>query len=238
MTSPWWPTDPSSVAISAPVSSARSAAVLGVAEAEQRRCLAVELVLPDRQRCDPDAAADQQRPAAGAGRHEAEPQRTEDRQLVAVHQLAQPLGPRADDVEQELQLVAARRRAQHRERPRQKRALVGSPAPSLGGCQHVELTGGRTRAVCVGTAQHVVGAVAIMRDDRHGADPEGRQHAFAQAASRSTLGPPSPDPCSACSESTSGSPRRAAMIARAAALAPEIVVMQGIPRVTEAARIS
>jgi hypothetical protein len=37
---------------------------------------------------------------------------------------------------------------------------------------------------------------------------------------------------------TSASPRRAAAIARAAAIPPAIVVMQGIPRVTAAERIS
>ena len=60
----------------------RAARVLGVAEAEQRR-RAAELVLPDRQRRDPDAAADQQRRPAVTRRREADPQRAEDRQLVA-----------------------------------------------------------------------------------------------------------------------------------------------------------
>ena len=41
-----------------------------------------------------------------------------------------------------------------------------------------------------------------------------------------------------CSETTSGSPRRAAAIARAAAIPPAIVVMHGIPRATAAERIS
>jgi hypothetical protein len=45
-------------------------------------------------------------------------------------------------------------------------------------------------------------------------------------------------PWSSCSETTSGSPSRAARIARAAAWPPESVVMHGIPRATAARRIS
>ncbi len=47
-----------------------------------------------------------------------------------------------------------------------------------------------------------------------------------------------PFACSSCSDTTGGSPSRAAAIARAAAIPPAIVVMHGSPRATAARRIS
>ena len=95
-------------------------------------------VLPDRQRRDPDPAADEQRPPAVLRRAEADAQRPEQPQPVAGAQLAQPPRARADVLEQEVEravLVAP----QHRERARQERPLVGAPAPALARGEHVEL---------------------------------------------------------------------------------------------------
>ena len=137
--------------------------MLGVTEAEQGSC-ATELVLPDRQRRDPDAAADQQRHASPTRGREADFQRTEDRQLVADSELTQPLGARADVVEHEVQLVGAGGGAQH-ENARARTAAATLPHPAPGRRQHVELTSQWPRAERIGAAQHVVGAVTLMGDD-------------------------------------------------------------------------
>jgi hypothetical protein len=55
---------------------------------------------------------------------------------------------------------------------------------------------------------------------------------------RSGAGSLATRPCSSWSEITDVSPERAARIARCAALAPDMVVMQGMPRPTAARRIS
>ena len=88
MTSPWWPTEPSSVATRAPLDQRRALGVGGVAEAEQDERVGAERVLPDRQRRDPDAAAgeDGRRPSRGA--REAAAERAEQPEPVAGAQLA------------------------------------------------------------------------------------------------------------------------------------------------------
>src|SRR6516164_7999684 len=109
-------------------------------------------------------------------------------------------------------------RAQDAERPREKRPLALSPAPALGGGQHVELARLRRGAGSVAAADHHVGAVLLARGD-------GR-HAAAERRCR----PGHLTPLVrrwwwiSCRESTSGSPRLAAAIARAAAIPPVIVV--------------
>ena len=85
----------------------RALGVRGVAEPEQRGGVA-EHVLPDRQRRDPDAAADEQRPPPVLRRAEADAQRPEQPQPVAGAQLAQPPRARADVLEQELEPPVAR----------------------------------------------------------------------------------------------------------------------------------
>ena len=112
--------------------------VRGVAEAEQHERGGAERVLPDRQRRDPDAAAGQDRPARLARRREAAAQRAEQPHLVTRAELAQPLGARADVLEQEVERAAGVG-AGHGEGPREERALVGAAAPALGGREHVEL---------------------------------------------------------------------------------------------------
>ena len=160
------------------------------------------------------------------------PERPEQPQPVAGAQLAQPARARADVLEQEVEravLVAA----QHRERARQERPLVRAPAPALARGEHVELP--RVgRGALVEHRDHVVGAVAGVRDDRAEPAAERGEGAVAHACSAAR----EPRAWSSWSETTSGSPCRAAAIARAAAMPPESVVMQGMPRATATERIS
>src|SRR5581483_2380655 len=96
--------------------------------------------------------------------------------------------------------------------------------------EHVELACLGPRSLRVAAALDGVGAVALGGHHLRGPGPEGGLHAVARAGARV--------PCSSWSETTSGSPRWAAMIARAAARPPDIVVTHGIPRLTAAERIS
>src|SRR3954452_22879511 len=213
----------------------RARGVGGVAEAEQRRRRAAggeELVVPDRQRRGPDPAAAQQRPAAVAGRGEAEAERAGEPQRVAGPQRAQPRRPGADVLEHELE--PARPRPQGRERARQERPLVLSPAPALRRGEHEELARTGRRAVRVGDLEDDVGAELAARGHLERAPAEGGERAAAHVAARSRARPP----CSSCSDSTGGAPCRAAEIARAAASPPESVVRHGIPAATAARRIS
>ena len=195
------------------------------------------MVLPDRQRRDPDPAADEQRRAARARRAKADPERAEDPETVARAELAQPFRSRSDVLDQELELVTTGRRAQHAEGPGQERPLAVPPTPALGGGQHVELPGLRAGPVGVGGPQNGVGPMLLAPGDGHVATAERRPHAVddrragAQCTSevRAWI---------SCSETTCGSWRRAAEIARAAAIPPAIVVMHGIPRAMAAERIS
>src|SRR6185503_11554894 len=105
-----------------------------------------------------------------------------------------------------------------RERARQERPLVLEPAPAVGGREHRELPGVRRRPVRVGDREHVVGA-----------DRATTRHAQPAAAERREAHGATPAPAAlarwiSCSESTVGEPWRAAAIARAAAIPPDIVV--------------
>jgi hypothetical protein len=96
----------------------RAGDVAAVAKAEQGRRAWTELVLPDRERRDPDAAADQQWSAALARGGEAVAQRTDQQELLAGRELGKPDRARADALDQELKLAVLRSRGgtQHAER--------------------------------------------------------------------------------------------------------------------------
>ncbi len=103
--------------------------MFGVAEAEEGERGGADVVGPDGERRDPDAAADEDRAAALAGRPEAFAERAEDEQLVALVQLAQAVGARADVLEQEVERPVVVR-SHDAERARQERPLVVSRHPS------------------------------------------------------------------------------------------------------------
>ena len=147
VTSPWWPREPSSVATRALVQQRRALGVRGVAEAEQRERRRAQRVLPDRQRRDPDAAADEDRPARLARRGEAAPERAEQPQLVARVQLGEPLRAGADILQQEVERCrwSSWRRATENARGRNG-PLVGPAAPALDGREHRGTGRGRAPA--------------------------------------------------------------------------------------------
>ena len=203
VTSPWKPTEPSSVATRG-VAQQRRALGMRARRGSRAARGAPQHVLPDRQRRDPDAAADEQRPPLVLRRAEADAQRPEQPQPVAGAQLAQPPRARADVLEQEVEpaVVVA---AQDRERARQERPLVRAAAPALARGEHVELPRVRRRPLGVEHRDDVVGAVARVRDDRAEAAAEA-----ARACGRHAPHRASPRACSSCSDTTSGSPCRAA----------------------------
>ena len=203
----------------------------GVAESEQRGRAAAERVAPDHQRRDPDPATDEHRPAAVARRREPAAQRPEQPDVVAGLQRGEPLRPRPDVLEHEVERPV-RVAARDRERARQERPLVGAATPALGRGQHRELPGIGSRPVRVGDGEQHVGAV-----------PAASGHAQPPAAERRQAHGATPAPAAlarwiSCRESTVGEPWRAAAIARAAAIPPDIVVMHGMPRAIAARRIS
>src|SRR3954447_2117690 len=213
----------------------------GVAEAEQRRRRPAggeQLVLPDRERRRGDATAAQERPATVPRRREAEPERAGDPQLLVGRQRAEPLRPRADVLEHELE--APRRSAQHRERARQERTLVGAAAPALHRGEHVELARPRARPGRVRHGEHDVRTQRAALGDDQRPPPERRERAPLRLRRRAhrAASARAPPAWSSCSDSTGGAPWRPAEIARAAASPPESVVRHGIPRVTAARRIS
>src|SRR5205823_1598414 len=103
---------------------------------------------------------------------------------------------------------------------------------------HVELSGLGAGTGRVIHRQHHVRLVDASFGHRHRAAPEWRQDSrlrqlFDRAHPSTEL-----EAWISWSEITSGAPRRAAEMARAAAIAPAIVVMHGIPREIAAVRIS
>ncbi len=196
----------------------------------------IQLVLPDGQRRDPHAAADQQRLAILVGIGEAVAERPDQEQLLAGLQLAEPIRARADILDEKLELALAR--PQHAEGAGQERPLALSPAPPLRRLEHVELPRAGSRPGWVAAAQHDIGTVGLARGDggRAAAERSGRPAHATSVGRGSGWGPLIP--WISWSERTSGSPRRAEAIARAAAIPPAIVVMQGIPRAIAAERIS
>src|SRR5205085_2692407 len=133
-----------------------------------------------------------------------------------------------------LQLEAAFGRPcpQHAERPWQERPLTAAAAPPRRRRQHVELAGAGSRAAAVRAAEHDVGAVTLAREDGGvpPAEGSGRRSAHGTSVGRRAW--------MSCKARTGNAPRRAAAIARAAAIPPAIVVMHGIDRATAALRIS
>lgn len=123
-------------------------------------------------------------------------------------------------------------RAQHAERTRKERTLAGSSTPPLGGGEHVELPSLRSRPGGILAAQHDVGPVSLSGLDLDAAAAERCSHAVAAQPTSLRLAP-----WISWSAITAGAPRRAAEIALAAAIPPDIVVMQGMPRATAAVRI-
>ena len=122
------------------------------------------------------------------------------------------------------------------ERARQERPLVLAPAPALGRREHGELAGIGRRPVRVGDREHDVGAVAPPPDDR---EPPPRERGERAVAAHDVTAPAPLARWISWSERTSGTtPWRSPAIARAAAIPPVIVVMQGIPRAIAARRIS
>ena len=200
-------------------------------------------VLPDRERRDPHPAADEQRAPPVTRRAEPEPERPDEQQRVAGGELAQPVRPGSDVLDQEPQLIATRRSPQDAERAGQERPPVLSSTPTCGGGEHVELPGRWARAAGIRGAQNDVVAEPLARDDRRAAPAERRLDAVGAQCRRSGVRADAcACPCTCAwiswSESTPGSLRRAAAIARAAAIPPDIVVMHGIPRAIAAERIS
>src|SRR5205823_5310357 len=114
----------------------------GVAEAEQRPGRRGQLVLPDGERRDPHPPTDEQWLAPTSRFGETAAEGADDQEVVARPEIAEPVRPRADLLDQEAELgaspVSGRPRAQNTERPGQERPLAGSPTPPTGRAQHVE----------------------------------------------------------------------------------------------------
>ena len=194
-----------------------------------------ELVLPDRERRDPDAAADEHRAApvdAGAAKADARAGRADSSSSPARARTGGAVpGPTSSS--RNSSSGAPRRSAHAREGARQERPLRPPPHPTARGREHVELAGLRAAARRVLAAQHDVRPELLAARDRR---PRGGRTAPARGRrspgagclrvdllQRDHLG----SPCAA-----------AAAIARAAAIPPDIVVMHGIRRATAAVRIS
>ena len=237
--------------------SAAPSAWAAVAEAEQREGGGADAVGPDRERRDADPAADEDRAPPLARRAEAAAERPEHEELVAGLELAQAVGPGPDVLEQEVERPVLVR-PEHAERARQERPLVGAAAPALRRGEHVELAGVGGRPLGIGDREDAVRPVVPASNDACRAASEGRQRPLIRGGAArdrmATISSPShlharfktdvhdpaatPRACSSWSETTAGSPRRSAAIARVAAIPPAIVVMHGIPRPTAARRIS
>ena len=192
-----------------------------------------ERVLEDRERRDPDAAADEERPPARpAARVKPRPSGPSAHSSLARAQLAQPPRAGADVLEQEVRLAVAAGG-----RPRRRaagRAARSSPPPQRSAArEHRELAG--------------LGALG-RRDRRRAARGRRRaasmpvtvssRRAEAGAAMRRSLTPSRPRAAPAGTAPRGSPSRRALAIARAAETPAESVVRQGIPCITAARRIS
>ena len=154
---------------------------------------------------------------------------TQTRSPVASSQSASVPGPTPSTQEVEPQSPGGGSGLGDRDRPRQE----GRPPPrsqrSARG-EHVELAGDRLRALAVDQREDPVAAGEVVAADLAEAAAEGRAHrCLAASAAPAWI---------SWIERTSCSSRLPAAIARAAAVAPVIVVMQGIPWRTAAVRIS
>ena len=133
---------------------------------------------------------------------------------------AEPLGARADVLEQELELAVAARAATENARGRNG-PLVLAPAPPLGRGEHVELARPRARARRGRRREHDVGAeLAALGDRAARRRPNGASVRRAQRSALTRAWRRARAAWSSCSESTSRLALRArAAIARAAAIA-------------------
>ena len=104
-------------------SASSAAASAWAAERKPSSAGAADLVLPRRQRHDPDAAAHQYRSAPVLRAGEADPERAGQPHAVAGPELGQPVRARPDVLEQELQPPVAR--PQERERAWQEGSTHG-----------------------------------------------------------------------------------------------------------------
>ena len=158
---------------------ARGLRVGAVAEPEQRRRLrrraACSASLPDHERRDADAAADQHRTRARGGRAEAD---------TRAGRRATPRRPGASCPSRSVPGPIASSRnssragagAAHGESAAELRAARG-PAPPRHGGQHVELPGQRRRPALIGDADQVVRPDPLVRDHAARAPAERRQGA-------------------------------------------------------------
>ena len=184
VTRPWWPTLPSSVATRASASSAAPAAWAasrnpsstgGGAPPSSSSCQMASGAMPT-----PPPTSSGRRPSRGAAKPiPSGPTSGSSSPGASSHRRC---GPGADVLDEEVQLVAAGRRAQHAEGARQERPLVRASSPPLGRPQHVELAGLRAAGRRVGAAQDGVGAVALGGHDAPPGAPNGACTRSATAA--------------------------------------------------------
>ena len=154
-----------------------------VAKAEQDPyCLSPggQSVAPDGKRRDAHAPTDQDGSATIRRGLESLAERAQEPQPIALAQLAQAPRAGTDVLQQEEGLAVLE--ASVGEGTRQVGALVLAGAPALGGSQHRELAGQRSRTVRVGGSQDAVGAEWIVGCDGEQAPPERGEGALAHAA--------------------------------------------------------
>ena len=222
-----------------------------VAKPEQdplRHAALGEPAAPERQRGDPDPAPDEHG-AGGVGRErrrrrERTAERAGELQALAGAQGRESRGARADRLEQEVEPdpVITRLGLGDRERARQVRPPART-APAVRG-EHVELPSLGLGSLAVEPRDDPIAAGRLVADDFALAPPERRKHPLVSGSAHEPLSSgerraaSASIPCNSCSETGSSVPSRAATIAREAAVAPVIVVMQAIPWRTAAERIS
>src|SRR5262245_15758143 len=205
-----------------------------VAEAEQGSGgdpASLERAPEDRERRDPDSAADEDRPrglrCGLGGQREGPAERAGEPQALAGGEGRKPLGSRADRLDQEVEpnATTAGLGGGDGERAGQVRPAVLS-APSASSRQHVELAGGGLEALAVERREDPIAAAFPRLDDLGGPPAERRQHALAHLVASAA---------GCCVWWISWRQRgstplpRWAEIARTAAEAPVIVVTQGMP---------
>ena len=149
---------------------------------------------------------------------------------LARLQLAEAVGARADALDQEIEAQAGCGGTSfgHRKGAGQEGALAGVVPMLLGG-KHVELARLGIRPPGVEQREEAVATGRAVLDDLAETAPERGGHCACLALFR---------PWTSCRERTSESPSIVAAIARTAAVAPVIVVTQGMPWRTAAVRIS
>src|SRR5436853_135238 len=194
-----------------------------------------QVAAPDRHRGDADAAADKDRPG-GFGvdlprSREGVAERAGAPDPLARLQLAESIGASSEALDEEVEpdAVFGRDGLGDRDRPRQVGPAAALPPLPLAG-EHVELARSRVWPFAVAQGEDPVAAGRHVRRDLAGAAAERRAHPACAALTEPAW--------ISCSERTSASASLPAAIARVAAVAPVIVVTQGIPWRTAAVRIS